>query len=149
MTILMYQAKGNAILQASLERRKQALHNRRLALEQDITRLQDQLDTERDLRAALEIGLSMSAAQLSAAQTFDSKTRAEVEEIAAVEADVARLKQKVADLHLQLNQQRRQQHGASLADSTERRYRVKSLQAQQYVTNLTNPKSIFLPLYPQ
>jgi hypothetical protein len=114
-----------------------------------ITRLQDQLDTERDLRAALEIGLSMSAAQLSAAQTFDSKTRAEVEEIAAVEADVARLKQKVADLHLQLNQQRRQQHGASLADSTERRYRVKSLQAQQYVTNLTNPKSIFLPLYPQ
>jgi hypothetical protein len=73
MTILMYQAKGNAILQASLERRKQALHNRRLALEQDITRLQDQLDTERDLRAALEIGLSMSAAQLSAAQTFDSK----------------------------------------------------------------------------
>jgi hypothetical protein len=48
-----------------------------------------------------------------------------------------------------LNQQRRQQHGASLADSTERRYRVKSLQAQQYVTNLTNPKSVFLPLYPQ
>jgi hypothetical protein len=148
-TQIAKQAKGNAILQASLERRKQALHNRRLALEQDITRLQDQLDTERDLRAALEIGLSMSAAQLSAAQTFDSKTRAEVEEIAAVEADVARLKQKVADLHLQLNQQRRQQHGASLADSTERRYRVKSLQAQQYVTNLTNPKSIFLPLYPQ
>ncbi len=72
-----------------------------------------------------------------------------MEEIAAVEADVARLKQKVADLHLQLNQQRRQQHGASLADSTERGYRVKSLQAQQYVTNLTNPKSIFLPLYPQ
>ncbi|KAH8975077.1 hypothetical protein BDL97_01G137200 [Sphagnum fallax] len=132
-TQIAKQAKGNAILQASLERRKQALHNRRLALEQDITRLQDQLDTERDLRAALEIGLSMSAAQLSAAQTFDSKTRAEVEEIAAVEADVARLKQKVADLHLQLNQQRRQQHGASLADSTERRYRVKSLQAQQRI----------------
>jgi hypothetical protein len=38
-----------------------------------ITRLQDQLESERDLRAALEIGLSMSAAQLSAAQTFDSK----------------------------------------------------------------------------
>ncbi len=38
-----------------------------------ITRLQDQLESERDLRAALEIGLSMSAAQLSAAQTFDAK----------------------------------------------------------------------------
>jgi hypothetical protein len=32
----MWQAKGNAILQASLERRKQALHDRRLALEQDV-----------------------------------------------------------------------------------------------------------------
>ena len=31
------QAKGNAILQASLERRKQALHDRRLALEQDVS----------------------------------------------------------------------------------------------------------------
>lgn len=30
------QAKGNAALQASLERRKQALHERRLALEQDV-----------------------------------------------------------------------------------------------------------------
>ncbi|CAK9218966.1 unnamed protein product [Sphagnum troendelagicum] len=125
------EVKGNAFLQASLERRKQALHDRRLALEQDVARLQEQLQTERGLRAALEIGLSMSAAQLSAAQTFDAKTRAEVEEIAAVEADVARLKQKVADLHLQLNQQRQQQHGVPVADSSERQHRVKSLQAQQ------------------
>jgi hypothetical protein len=65
--------KGNAFLQASLERRKQALHDQRLALEQDVARLQEQLQTERGLRAALEIGLSMSAAQLSAAQTFDAK----------------------------------------------------------------------------
>ncbi|CAM6043973.1 unnamed protein product [Sphagnum compactum] len=125
------EVKGNAFLQASLERRKQALHDRRLALEQDVARLQEQLQTERGLRAALEIGLSMSAAQLSTAQTFDAKTRAEVEEIAAVEADVARLKQKVADLHLQLNQQRQQQHGVPVADSSERQHRVKSLQAQQ------------------
>ncbi len=34
--LCFYQAKGNAILQASLERRKQALHERRLALEQDV-----------------------------------------------------------------------------------------------------------------
>jgi hypothetical protein len=132
-TRIAKEAKGNAILQASLEIRKQALHDRRLALEQDVARLQEQLQAERDLRAALEIGLNMSAAQLSAAQTFDSKTRAEVEEIAAVEADVARLKQKVADLHLQLNQQRQQQHGMSVADSSERQHRVKSLQAQQRI----------------
>jgi hypothetical protein len=56
-----------------------------------------------------------------------------VEEIAAVEADVAHLKQKVADLHLQLNQQRQQQHRLSVADSSERQHRVKNLQAQQYV----------------
>ncbi|KAG0559455.1 hypothetical protein KC19_10G106200 [Ceratodon purpureus] len=127
------EAKGNAILQASLERRKQALHDRRLALEQDVARLQEQLQTERDLRAALEIGLSMSAAHLSGSQSLDSKTRAEVEEIAVVEADVARLKQKVAELHLQLNQQRQQQHGMSLSDSNERQQRVKSLQAQQKI----------------
>ncbi|XP_064981838.1 rho GTPase-activating protein 7-like [Musa acuminata AAA Group] len=106
------EAKGNAILQASLERRKQALHERRLALEQDVSRLQEQLQAERDLRAALEVGLSMSSGQFSSSRTMDSKTRAELEEIALAEADVARLKQKVAELHLQLNQQRQNQYGS-------------------------------------
>jgi hypothetical protein len=36
LVIPSVQARGNAILQASLERRKQALHERRLALEQDV-----------------------------------------------------------------------------------------------------------------
>ncbi|XP_060197224.1 rho GTPase-activating protein 7-like isoform X4 [Lycium barbarum] len=67
------EARGNAILQASLERRKQALHERRLALEQDVARLQEQLQAERDLRAALEVGLSMSSGQLSGSRTMDSK----------------------------------------------------------------------------
>lgn len=47
------------------------------------------------------------------------KTRAELEEIALAEADVARLKQKVAELHNQLNQQR-QHHYGSLADACDR-----------------------------
>lgn len=94
------EAKGNAILQASLERRKQALHERRLALEQDVARLQEQLQAERDLRAALEIGLSMSSGQFSSARSMDSKTRAELEEIALAESDVVRLKQKVVELHV-------------------------------------------------
>ncbi|XP_015058911.1 rho GTPase-activating protein 7-like isoform X2 [Solanum pennellii] len=113
------EARGNAILQASLERRKQALHERRLALEQDVARLQEQLQAERDLRAALEVGLSMSSGQLSGTRGMDSKTRAELEEIALAEADVARLKQKVAELHHQLNQQR-QHHYGSLSDACER-----------------------------
>ncbi|XP_071704656.1 rho GTPase-activating protein 7 isoform X2 [Rutidosis leptorrhynchoides] len=106
------EARGNAILQASLERRKQALHERRLALEQDVSRLQEQLQAERDLRAALEVGLSMSSGQVSGSRNMDSKTRAELEEIALAEADVARLKQKVAELHHQLNQQRQHHYGA-------------------------------------
>ncbi|WMV55617.1 hypothetical protein MTR67_049002 [Solanum verrucosum] len=113
------EARGNAILQASLERRKQALHERRLALEQDVARLQEQLQAERDLRAALEVGLSMSSGQLSGTRGMDSKTRAELEEIALAEADVARLKQKVAELHHQLNQQH-QHHYGSLSDACER-----------------------------
>ncbi|CAA0813195.1 Rho GTPase-activating protein 7 [Striga hermonthica] len=115
------EARGNAILQASLERRKQALHERRLALEQDVARLQEQLQAERELRAALEVGLSMSSAQFPGSHGMDSKTRAELEEIALAEADVARLKQKVAELHHQLNQQR-QHHYGPLSDARERKY---------------------------
>lgn len=56
---------------------------------------------------------------------------AEMQEIAAVEADVARLKQKLAEVHTQFSQQHHPQHGmASVMDSSERQ-RVKSLQAQQ------------------
>ncbi|PIA53778.1 hypothetical protein AQUCO_00900392v1 [Aquilegia coerulea] len=122
--------KGNAILQASLERRKQALHERRMALEQDVSRLQEQLQAERDLRAALEVGLSMSTEQFSSASGMNSKTRAELEEIALAEADVVRLKQKVAELHLQLNQQRHTQYG-SLSDACDRYQRIQNLHAQQ------------------
>lgn len=124
------EAKGNAILQASLERRKQALHERRMALEQDVSRLQEQLQAERDLRAALEVGLSMSTEQFSNSRGMDSKTRAELEEIALAEADVARLKQKVAELHLQLNQQRQSQYG-SLSDACDRYQQVQNLHTQQ------------------
>uniref|UniRef100_A0A0E0ANR6 Rho-GAP domain-containing protein n=1 Tax=Oryza glumipatula TaxID=40148 RepID=A0A0E0ANR6_9ORYZ len=126
------EARGNAILQASLERRKQALHERRLALEQDVSRLQEQLQAERDLRAALEVGLSMSSAQISSSRSMDSKTKAELEEIALAEADVARLKQKVVELHLQLNQQRQHQYG-SLADANDRYQHLPNHLPQNFV----------------
>ncbi|KAI4308190.1 hypothetical protein L6164_031290 [Bauhinia variegata] len=126
------EARGNAILQASLERRKQALHERRLALEQDVSRLQEQLQAERDLRAALEVGLSMSSGQFSSSRGMDSKTRAELEEIALAEADVARLKQKVAELHHQLNQQR-QHHYGSLSDACDRYPHVQNQPQQRFL----------------
>ncbi|XP_068661449.1 rho GTPase-activating protein 7-like isoform X2 [Aristolochia californica] len=126
------EAKGNAILQASLERRKQALHERRLALEQDVSRLQEQLLAERELRAALEVGLSMSSGQISSSRGMDSKTRAELEEIALAEADVARLKQKVAELHHQLNQQRQHHYGPP-SDACDRFQHVQGLHTQQKI----------------
>jgi predicted secreted protein len=58
------------------------------------------------------------------------KTKAELEEIALAEADVARLKQKVAELHHQLNQQR-QHHYGSLTDVGSDRY--------QHAQNLPQP----------
>ncbi|KAK8543393.1 hypothetical protein V6N12_015943 [Hibiscus sabdariffa] len=124
------EARGNAILQASLERRKQVLHERRLALEEDVSRLQEQLQAERDLRAALEVGLSIPSGQFSSSNGMDSKTRAELEEIALAEADVARLKQKVSERHHQLSQQR-QHHYGSLSDACDHYQHVQNHNSQQ------------------
>lgn len=92
--------------------------------------MQEQLQAERDLRAALEVGLSMSSGQFSSARSMDMKTKAELEEIALAEADVARLKQKVAELHLQLNQQRQHQYG-SVVDANDRHHRLPGHFSQQ------------------
>nr|XP_025880282.1 rho GTPase-activating protein REN1 isoform X4 [Oryza sativa Japonica Group] len=51
------EVKENSILQASLGRRKEELHERRLALEKEVENLRDQLQKERKLRASLESGL--------------------------------------------------------------------------------------------
>lgn len=103
------EAKGNSVLQASLERRKKALHERRLALEQDVARLQEQLQRERELRTTLEAGTQGHLPVLAA---IDEKTKTEVAEIAQAEADVINLKQHVEDLEAQLNQQREQNSGS-------------------------------------
>ncbi|KAL6317562.1 hypothetical protein AAG906_030315 [Vitis piasezkii] len=99
------ESKENAVLQASLERRKRDLHERRQALEQDVARLQEQLQKERDLRTALEAGLNMSQGPLPISATIDGKVKAELEEVALTEADVINLKQRADDLSAQLNQQ--------------------------------------------
>ena len=49
------EVKDNLILQATLERRKQALQKRRLEYQEDVSSLQEQLQVEKDLRAALEV----------------------------------------------------------------------------------------------
>ncbi|XP_073110401.1 rho GTPase-activating protein 7 [Elaeis guineensis] len=116
-TKIAKEVKGNAVLQASLERRKEALRERRLALEQDVERLQEQLQKERDLRASLESGLmNMRPGNIPYTSAMDSRTRADLEEVAFAEADIINLKQKVADLHGQLNNQL-QKGNVSLCES--------------------------------
>uniref|UniRef100_A0A6N2MJG0 Rho-GAP domain-containing protein n=1 Tax=Salix viminalis TaxID=40686 RepID=A0A6N2MJG0_SALVM len=99
------EVKGNANLQASLENQKKALHEYRLALQQDVARLQEQLQKEREKRKFLEAGLNTSKGSLQVPVTIDEKMKAELEEIIQAEADVTNLKKKVDDLHAQLNQQ--------------------------------------------
>ncbi|ONL96103.1 Rho GTPase activation protein (RhoGAP) with PH domain [Zea mays] len=73
---------------------------------QQVENLRDQLLKERSLRASLESGLmNMRRGQVSFPSTIDTKTKADLEEVAAVEADIMNLKQKVSDLRGQLNNQ--------------------------------------------
>ncbi|KAL5558521.1 hypothetical protein UlMin_034732 [Ulmus minor] len=100
------EARENLVLRSSLEMRKKALYQRRLALEQDVAILQEQLQKERDLRLALEAGLKISQGPLPNLATVDEKTRVELEEIAVVEADVVNLTHKLDELGLQLTHKR-------------------------------------------
>lgn len=102
------EADGNALLQSNIEKRKKALHERRLALERDVARLQEQLQKERDLRASLEAGLGM--VQGPASSHIDEKAKAELQEISIAEEDLNNLKQRFDDLETQLNQQREQNY---------------------------------------
>ncbi|GER47110.1 Rho GTPase activation protein (RhoGAP) with PHdomain [Striga asiatica] len=98
-----------------------------------VVSLQEQLHAERDLRAALEVGLSMSSNQFYGSRSMGSKTRAELEEIDLAEADVSILKQKVVELHHQLNQQRQHHY-------------MGPFQIQPTVTNI--PKAKFTAVSP-
>ncbi|KAJ8748089.1 hypothetical protein K2173_004092 [Erythroxylum novogranatense] len=101
------EVKGNAALQANLEQRKRAFDERRLALEQDVARLQEQLQEERDKRKALEAALSATEKPLSVPAMIDEKLKADIEEVNQTEADITKLEQKVDDLSVQLNQRHR------------------------------------------
>ncbi|EOY15420.1 Rho GTPase activation protein with PH domain, putative isoform 3 [Theobroma cacao] len=101
---LTEEIEGNAILEASLEKRKKTLHERRLALEKDVARLEEELQRERDKRMALEAGLNPFQGPITLPATIDEKTKADLKDIAQAEADIINLKKKVDDLGMQLNQ---------------------------------------------
>ncbi|KAL5714309.1 hypothetical protein ACHQM5_016290 [Ranunculus cassubicifolius] len=105
------EVKENATLHASLESRKKSLHERRLALEQDVVRLQEQLRKEKEIRETMETRLNKPLERSTISPVIDDKTKAELEDISQAEQDVVGLKKKVADLHLQLNQQSKNSFG--------------------------------------
>ncbi|XP_074279420.1 rho GTPase-activating protein REN1-like isoform X2 [Silene latifolia] len=96
------EANGNAILQASLERRKKALYERRLALEKDVSRLQEQLQKEKDLRAALE----SNTYQVPSSAGISEKTKNDLQEIAIAEENFNNLKQRFDDLGSEISRER-------------------------------------------
>ncbi|KAG9450792.1 hypothetical protein H6P81_010757 [Aristolochia fimbriata] len=111
---IMLEAEENALLQETLERHRKSLNERRVALEKEVIRLQEQLQKERDLRASLEAGLGLISGPPPNASNIDSKTRAKLEEVTLAEADVANLKEKVSNLHQQLNQERQINHSSNV-----------------------------------
>ncbi|VFQ62257.1 unnamed protein product [Cuscuta campestris] len=99
------EAKGNTLLKERLAKQKDALCERRLALQKDVARLQEQLKNEEELRMVLEAGLDKSPLPLAIPSSIDEATKSELEEIAQVEADITHLKQRADDLGAELNKQ--------------------------------------------
>ncbi|XP_019156650.1 PREDICTED: rho GTPase-activating protein REN1-like isoform X1 [Ipomoea nil] len=98
------EAKRNALLQENLEKRKNALLECRLALEKDVARLQEQLQKEREFSMVLEAGHENFQGSLPVSSSTD-ETNAEPKEIAPMEADIIKLKQRDNDHPALLNKQ--------------------------------------------
>ncbi|KAI4337614.1 hypothetical protein L6164_016006 [Bauhinia variegata] len=111
---LAREIEGNKKLHSDLDKRKRALHERRLALEKDVARLQEQLRKEKNIRATVEAGLRIPPGPLSSLTNIDEKTKAELEELALAEADISELEKKISDLGVRLNLQREGNQGSSL-----------------------------------
>ncbi|CAK9312995.1 unnamed protein product [Citrullus colocynthis] len=143
---IVEEAKENATLQSSLENRKKALQERRLALEQEVARLKEQLQKERDLRMALEAGLKISQGPLPNLANISEKTKADLEEIYQAEKDIANLNNMVDDFGGQLNRLRDQKNNLS-SDS-----RNVSQQEQNHQTKSKDKKKdagAFAPSHPE
>ncbi|XP_035845981.1 rho GTPase-activating protein REN1 [Helianthus annuus] len=98
------ETRHNSILKEELLSKKDALGDRRLALEQEVTTLKEQLQRERELRKVLEAGLMMSKKVSLLPGSIDEKTKVDLEDVAQAEAEVITLQQKLDDLEMQLNQ---------------------------------------------
>ncbi|KAI9107024.1 hypothetical protein K1719_022552 [Acacia pycnantha] len=93
--------KENIRLQADLQKQNRPSHARHLAIEQDMASLQEQLLEEKNSCATLEAGLKLPPGVDLA--SIDDKAKADLEELALLEADLTSLEKKVNDLRMQLN----------------------------------------------
>ncbi|KAE8714367.1 Rho GTPase-activating protein REN1 [Hibiscus syriacus] len=98
------QVEGKTIHEASLVKQKKTLHERRLALQIDLSRLEEELQRERDKRTSLEAGLMPSQGPVFLPDILDEKTKTDLNDIAQAEADINNLNKTVDDLQMQLNQ---------------------------------------------
>ncbi|KAK4274163.1 hypothetical protein QN277_017434 [Acacia crassicarpa] len=96
--------ESNANLQSYLEKQKKFMHERQLALEQDVARLREQLQKEKNYWATLEAGNEYSPGSLSNS-TSDEKTKADLEEITLIEADLTKLQQRIDHVGRRFNVQ--------------------------------------------
>ncbi|TYJ45919.1 hypothetical protein E1A91_A02G088200v1 [Gossypium mustelinum] len=94
--------EGNLVYEACLEKQKKTLHGHCQALQNDVTRLAEELHRERDKRTALEAGLTPSQGTVTLPNTVNEK--ADIKDIAQAEADINNLNKKVDELWMQLNQ---------------------------------------------
>ncbi|KAF6144060.1 hypothetical protein GIB67_006639 [Kingdonia uniflora] len=135
-------AKENEVLHESLERLKQTLHEQRLALQEDVTRLKKQLQRERDLKETMEAGLNTTLRNLRISDNIDEKTKTELEEIAQTEIDVTNLKQKVAELHMHLNQQRKNEYGTVCESCGQLQQNSPNFEERKFVKSLGSEQGL-------
>ncbi|CAI0447989.1 unnamed protein product [Linum tenue] len=105
------EAEGNATLEANLQERKKILRERRRALKQDVSRLREQLQMEREKRRVLESGLNPADELSNIPDTIDEKTKADLEEISQANAEINDLQKEVDNLSVQLIRQHEQNCG--------------------------------------
>ncbi|XP_051126533.1 rho GTPase-activating protein REN1 [Andrographis paniculata] len=101
------EAAVRSLIQDCLEKRKHDLHEQNAHLEEDVVRLQEQLQREMDLATTLVAELK-NWQPLSVSSLTDDKIKAELVEIVQLEENNISLKKKASDLELQLGQQRNQ-----------------------------------------
>ncbi|CAK8537625.1 unnamed protein product [Lathyrus sativus] len=115
------EGKVNAKLQSYVETRKEALQERRLILERDVDKLQEQLLKEKNFRETLEAGLKFLPGTLSELSGIDEQTKTDFEELVTIETDLADLELKVNELGARLSALLERNYGsmANFCDQTQ------------------------------